>query len=53
VRDRATLAATVGDYLADPVARRAAGEAGRRMVEENRGALDRTLALIRRVYAGC
>ncbi len=53
VRDHATLAAAVADYLADPAARRAAGEAGRRMVEENRGALDRTLALIRRIHAGC
>lgn len=49
VADSAGLAAAVGDYLADPAARRAAGDAGRALVEENRGALARTLALVQRL----
>jgi 3-deoxy-D-manno-octulosonic-acid transferase len=51
VHDGDTLAAAVGGYLASSAARHAAGEAGRRMVEENRGALNRTLTLIRGVFA--
>jgi len=46
VRDGAGLAQAVGDYLADAGSRQAAGNAGRKMVEENRGALARTLALV-------
>jgi len=52
VRDSAGLAQAVGDYLADAERRQAAGTAGRKMVEENRGALDRTLALVRDVFRG-
>ncbi len=40
------LAEAVGKYLADPARRQAAGAAGKKLVEENRGALARTLALI-------
>ncbi len=50
VRDAAELASVVADYLKNPEARRAAGAAGRAMVEENRGALERTLALVRRAF---
>ena len=52
VRDSSGLAQAVGDWLADPDARRVAGEAGKKMVEENRGALDKTLALVRAVFRG-
>ena len=50
VRDAAALAEAVGDYLANPAARRAAGEAGRLLVEENRGALVRTLTLVAHTF---
>ncbi|MEK7815393.1 MAG: lipid IV(A) 3-deoxy-D-manno-octulosonic acid transferase [Pseudomonadota bacterium] len=40
------LAEAIGNFLADAGRRAGAGEAGRRMVEENRGALVRTLQLI-------
>ncbi len=40
------LAEAVGSYLADPARRQAAGAAGKKLVEENRGALARTLQLI-------
>lgn len=43
VEDVAGLVSVVADYLADPARRQAAGAAGRRMVEENRGALAATL----------
>jgi 3-deoxy-D-manno-octulosonic-acid transferase len=46
VRDSAALAEAVGAWLSDASARRAAGAAGRQMVEENRGALARTLELL-------
>jgi 3-deoxy-D-manno-octulosonic-acid transferase len=49
VQNSAGLAEAVGGYLADAVARRAAGDAGRALVEENRGALARTLALVQRL----
>lgn len=49
VADGAQLAAAVDDFLANADRRYAAGEAGRRMVEENRGALERTVALIDRL----
>ena len=52
VQDVAGLTSAVADYLENSAARRAAGEAGRRMVTENRGALARTLALIRQVLTG-
>ena len=50
VSDAATLASAVAGYLDNPQARRAAGVAGQRMVAENRGALDKTLALVRSVF---
>ncbi len=40
------LAAALAGYLADPARRAQAGAAGRRLVEENRGALAHTLELI-------
>ncbi len=40
------LAQAIGDFLADAGQRTRAGDAGRQMVEENRGALARTLRLI-------
>jgi 3-deoxy-D-manno-octulosonic-acid transferase len=40
------LAAGVANYLADPVRRTDAGAVGRKLVEENRGALAHTLELI-------
>jgi 3-deoxy-D-manno-octulosonic-acid transferase len=43
------LAAAVAAYLANPVRRAEAGEAGRKLVEENRGALEHTLELIERL----
>jgi 3-deoxy-D-manno-octulosonic-acid transferase len=36
----------IGQWLADPVARRASVEAGGRVVEQLGGALDRTLAAL-------
>jgi 3-deoxy-D-manno-octulosonic-acid transferase len=44
------LADAVAGWLPDPNARRVAGEAGRKMVEENRGALGRTITLIRSAF---
>ena len=52
VADVAGLRAAVAEYLADPALRRTAGEAGRRMVEENHGALVATLGLIETLLAG-
>jgi 3-deoxy-D-manno-octulosonic-acid transferase len=49
VTDAGSLADAVAGWLADDGARRAAGAAGQRMVEENRGALEKTLALVDRV----
>jgi 3-deoxy-D-manno-octulosonic-acid transferase len=40
------LAAAVAEYLSNPVRHAEAGEAGRKLVEENRGALEHTLELI-------
>lgn len=40
------LAQAIGDFLADASQRARAGDAGQKMVEENRGALARTLRLI-------
>ncbi len=50
VQDSSELASAVASYLENPTVRKAAGEAGLRMVAENRGALDRTLALVRNVF---
>jgi 3-deoxy-D-manno-octulosonic-acid transferase len=52
VQDAVELANAVADYLENPAARKAAGEAGLRMVAENRGALAKTLALVRQVLTG-
>lgn len=49
VQDAAELASVVADYLKNPALRNAAGEAGQRMVAENRGALAKTLALLRQL----
>lgn len=43
------LAEAIGAYLADPARRQAAGAAGKKLVDENRGALARTLALIEKL----
>jgi len=45
------LAEAVAGYLADPARRQAAGTAGKKLVEQNRGALARTLALIEQLSA--
>jgi len=50
VRDAEALAQAVGNWLTDRGAQQAAGESGRKMVEENRGALERTLVLVREVF---
>jgi 3-deoxy-D-manno-octulosonic-acid transferase len=47
VADAAGLAAAVADLLADPGTRAQIGERGHQVVEANRGALDRLLALVR------
>jgi len=52
VQNAAELANAVAGYLENPGTRRAAGEAGQRMVTENRGALAKTLALLRPLLAG-
>jgi 3-deoxy-D-manno-octulosonic-acid transferase len=49
VRDAGELARAVIDYLERPELRAGAGEAGQRMVAQNRGALDNTLALVSRL----
>ncbi|OGI44349.1 MAG: 3-deoxy-D-manno-octulosonic acid transferase [Candidatus Muproteobacteria bacterium RBG_16_64_11] len=46
VRDTGELARAVIDYLERPDLRFRAGEAGKRMVAQNRGALNNTLALV-------
>jgi len=46
VRNARELAETVGDLLGNANRRFETGEAGKRMVNENRGALEKTLALI-------
>ena len=50
INNATELADAVAEYLKDSDARRAAGEGGRRMVADNRGALTKTLALVKRVY---
>ena len=49
VRDVSELTSAVADYLESPAVRNAAGAAGQRMVAENRGALAKTLALLRQL----
>ena len=52
VQNAAELASAVAGYLDNPAVRNAAGAAGQRMVAENRGALAKTLALVRRMFTG-
>jgi 3-deoxy-D-manno-octulosonic-acid transferase len=52
VQDSTELASAVADYLGNPAARKAAGAAGQRLVAENRGALAKTLALLRPMLTG-
>lgn len=52
VRDVSGLTSAVADYLENPVMRAAAGAAGQRMVAENRGALAKTLVLVRQTLKG-
>ena len=44
-KDEDELLAAVDGYLGDPYKRFSTGEAGRKLIEENKGALDKTLAL--------
>ncbi|MCZ6561176.1 MAG: 3-deoxy-D-manno-octulosonic acid transferase, partial [Gammaproteobacteria bacterium] len=46
VKDSDELATELAKLIADPEARRYAGEQGRKTVQENRGAVDRLLALL-------
>jgi len=46
VKDSVELATELASLMADPEARRYAGEQGRKTVQENRGAVDRLLALL-------
>jgi 3-deoxy-D-manno-octulosonic-acid transferase len=50
VQDAAQLAGAVADYLENSALRHAAGEAGQRMVAESRGALTKTLVLVRQAF---
>lgn len=50
VNSAAELADAIAQYLKDSDMRHAAGEAGRQMLADNRGALTKTLALVKRVY---
>ena len=50
VADAAQLAEAAAELLLNEEARRNAGEAGRRLVSENRGALERTMSLVRGVF---
>ena len=45
VRNAQELSAKVKDFLSDPNLRFKTGEAGRRLIEENKGALEKTLSL--------
>ncbi len=52
VENAAQMAATVGQWIAEPASRARAGQAGKAVLEENSGALDATLACIKRyVYS--
>jgi 3-deoxy-D-manno-octulosonic-acid transferase len=46
VHDAGELAAAVGELLADPAARSGMGARGRRVVEENRGAVRRLMEFL-------
>ena len=46
VQDAATLAAVVGDLLADPAARATMGASGRKAVDDNRGAVARLMQFL-------
>ncbi len=46
VQDAATLAALVGDLLADPTARTTMGASGRKAVDDNRGAVARLMQFL-------
>lgn len=50
VEDAADLGRTFHDWLADPEAARELGARGRTLVERNRGALARTLAMLRPLF---
>lgn len=52
VRDGAGLLTAVSDFLGNANRRDTAGNAGLRLVQENRGALEHTLTVIERVYPG-
>lgn len=52
VENRDQLAAIVGDWFGDASRRARIGEAGRRLVEENRGAVDRLLDLVEECIGG-
>ncbi len=51
VSDRRALEAAIVKWLHDPVSRKRAGEAARRVVRDNRGAADRTAEYIARILA--
>jgi 3-deoxy-D-manno-octulosonic-acid transferase len=51
VEDAAGLARAFADWLAQPEAAQAVGRRGQALVEQNRGALDRTLAMLRPLFA--
>jgi 3-deoxy-D-manno-octulosonic-acid transferase len=46
VTDVTTLAAAIGELLADPAARTGMGASGRQVIEENRGAVARLMAFL-------
>ena len=46
VQDAPTLAALVGDLLADPTARASMGASGRKAVDDNRGAVARLMQFL-------
>lgn len=50
VQDAEELASAVGEYIENTALRRASGQAGRLMVTENRGALMKTIVLLKRIY---
>ena len=50
VQNATELTSAVADYLENPAVGNAAGAAGLRMVAENRGALAKTLTLVRQIF---
>jgi 3-deoxy-D-manno-octulosonic-acid transferase len=52
VADSADLARTMAEWLSDASLRARIGEQGRRVVEENRGALRRLIDLVEEIYPG-